>query len=237
MSVSNSGMRAAFQQASQALKMAGKKPKNVVLCQGVLRFETTINTAATQYPFQVVQNSAAVAPTNTSVLLALQDAFFVSQLGIYLAVPASATATNYRLLTYPAVGTTTNVAGNFTAAQSVDALSLYNGLLTLTVNQRTILTSWDVQKHLYIPQTQVNAFANVKTGATAALVAPEHYTDDHYNGADFGMYPVEPNIILNGKDKNDLSINLPSAIASAPATARIVIIARGVLAQNANQFN
>jgi len=230
-------MRMAFKNAARRLTQAGKKPSEVVLCQGVLRLEQSINTAATTYNFQVVQNSSAVQPTNTSVLLALQDAFFVSQLGVYLAVPSGAAATNFRLLTYPAVGSITNAVGNFTAAQATDALSLYNGLLQLTVNQRTILTSWDVQKHLYIPQTQVNAFTALKTGATTVLVGAEHYTDDFYNGSEFGMYPVEPNIVINGKDKNDLSIVLPSAIASAPANARIVIMMRGVLAQNANKFN
>ena len=237
MGLSQSGMRMAFQQAAKTLQRAGKKPSEVVLCQGVLRLEQTINTAATTYNFQTVQNSSAVQPTNTSVLLALQDAFFVSQLGIYLAVPSSATATNYRLLTYPSIGSATNVAGNFTAAQAADALTLYNGLLQLTVNQRTILTSWDVQKHLLIPETQVNAFANLKTAATSALVPPEHYNDDAYKGSENGMYPVEPNVVINGKDKNDLSILLPGAIATAPATARIVVLMRGVLAQNANKFN
>ncbi len=235
--LSQAGMRLAFKNARARVVAAGKKPSEVVLCQGVLRLEQTINTSSTTYNFQVVQNSSAVQPTNTSVLLALQDAFFVSQLGIYLAVPSSSTATNYRLLTYPSVGTITNVAGNFTAAQATDALSLYNGVLQLTVNQRTILTSWDIQKHLFIPPTQVNAFSNIKTGATTAVVAPEHYNDDFYNASEHGMYPVEPNVVLNGKDKNDLSIVLPSAIASAPATARIIVLFRGVLAQNMNKFN
>jgi len=237
MALSQSGMRLAFNNAAKRLQAAGKSPKNVVLCQGVLRLEQNISTSATSYSFPVTQNSSAVSPTNTSVLLALQDAFFVSQLGVYLAVPSSATATNYRLFTYPAVGSITNTAGNFTAAQATDALSLYNGLLQLTVNQRTILTSWDLQKHLFIPPVQMNAFVSLKTAATNAVVAPEHYTDDHYIGAEHGMYPVEPNIVINGKDKNDLSIVLPSAIASAPANSRIIILMRGVLAQNSNKFN
>jgi hypothetical protein len=106
-------------------------------------------------------------------------------------------------------------------ATSDDALySLYNGNMQLTVNQRTILTGWDIARHFVVNHTQ-------QTGTTL----------DQRNLAEDGFYPAEPNIVLVGSKKNILQLVMPNALASITPNSRVVCIVRGILAQNVTPVN
>jgi hypothetical protein len=48
-----------------------------------------------------------------------------------------------------------------------------------------------------------------------------------------GFCPVEPNWVINGGGNMVATINLPGAISSIPTNGAIVMIARGILIQNA----
>jgi hypothetical protein len=74
---------------------------------------------------------------------------------------------------------------------------------------------------LYVPQTQQGA------ASTATTI-------DQNDATEFGYYPVEPNIVLVGSKNNVISLELPGAISTLQATTapRIVVIMRGILAQN-----
>lgn len=232
------GSRMAFQNAANAVKRAGLNPGNAILSQSYLRFETLAVAAATSYKFDVLVNETSYTPSygNTAQKLNLQDAFVANQLGVFLAVaPATtgATINDYRLLTYPTIGLVTNAAGNFTAAQAVQMGSFYNGFLSLTVNQRTVIPYWDLARHYKVPTTQANGV----TATTTAPTAPLHVVDDSTSLADDAMFPVEPNLVFAGNKKHDLTITLPTGIAAIPTNLRIVIIARGILAQNVTPIN
>jgi len=140
------GQRLAFQNASNAVKRAGQSPANAVLSQSFLRLETGLVTGNTQYKFDILVNeNTQTTNFNTQLKLNLQDSFIVSQIGFFLAAPSSATATDFRLMTYP----------NRTAFANASTLnSIYNGFMSLTINQRTIIPNWDLYKHLDVPQTQ-----------------------------------------------------------------------------------
>jgi hypothetical protein len=158
----------------------------------------------------------------------------VSQLGIFLCCPTGLTDNDFNLLTYPTVGKLDGSAGNFTTAQALTTMGLYNGQMQLTVNQRTIITGWDLTRHLHIPQTQQNATVTSQAGGT--LVAPLHNTFDSIDLSQDGFFPCEPNVVINGGKKNDLTIVLPKAV-TAPSNARVVIVFRGILAQNVTSVN
>lgn len=236
------GSRMAFQNAANAVKRAGLNPGNAVLSQSYLRFETNAVASATNYKFDVLVNETSYTPTTgqTTQKLNLQDAFVTNQLGIYLAVPGSGVTTynEYRPLTYPTVGNIAGSTGNFTAAQALNALSFYNGFLSLTVNQRTVIPYWDLMRHYKAYTTQANMVTTVQTGAATAFTAPNHIpTEDSINLADDSMFPVEPNLVFAGNKKHDLTITLPIGISAIPSGLRIVIIARGILAQNVTPIN
>ncbi len=223
------GQRLAFQNASNAVKRAGQSPANAVLSQSYLRLETGLVAGNTQYKFDILVNeNTQTTNFNTQLKLNLQDSFIVSQIGFFLATPSSNTATNYRLLTYPNK-TAFNTAGSAAACNSI-----YNGYMSLTINQRTIIPNWDLYKHLDVPTTQQNMITGSFIASPLGTLA-----DDENNASDFGFFPCEPNIVLVGSKKNDLTVTLPSGIPAGAVhpDSRLVCIFRGILAQNTTSVN
>ena len=212
------GARLVFENGRQLIQNAGFSVNQAVLSQSYLRSEVAMSTSTTQYTIPILVNSAnSAGGTNfaTSNLLALQDAFVVSSIGVFVAKPASSTTTAFPLYTYPN-------ASAFSTSGASDALyNLYNGSLSVTVNNKQIVPSWDLYRHLYVPQTQQGA------AATATTI-------DQNDATEFGYYPCEPNIVLVGSKNNVVQLNLPAAIGTLQASTapRIVVIFRGLLAQN-----
>lgn len=235
------GSRMAFQNAANAVKRAGLNPGSAVLSQSYLRLEVPLVASATSYKFDVLVNESVNGTINTQQKLNLQDAFVANQIGFYLGVPSSSTDTTFRLLTYPAINSTAVTTGTnatFTQAQAVQAFAIYNGFMQLTVNQRTVITAWDLNRHLYIPQVQLAGNASASTAALVAVGgAAGHMNDDHFNAADFGLYPTEPNVVIAGNKKNDLTVTLPAGPSSIPTNSRLICIVRGILAQNVTPIN
>ena len=208
------GARLVFDNAKNLVKNAGFSVGQAVLSQSYLRSEVAMSTSTTSYTIPILVNSA----TNnfaTNNLLNLQDGFVVSSIGVFVSIPAASTTTAFKLYTYPN-------AVDFSTAGAADALyNLYNGKLAVVVNNRQIVPSWDLYRHLYVPQTQQDG------GSTASVI-------DQNDATEFGYYPVEPNIVLVGSKNNVISLELPGAISTLQASTapRIVVIMRGILAQN-----
>jgi len=209
MSLTQGGARLVYKNAQDALIKAGVNPANAVLSQSYLRFETFLSTTKTSYDFGVLNNQTpnGIAQAPTENRLALQDAFYISELMVYIASAASATDSAYKLYTYPSP----TVFG-------ASLYTLYNGQLSLTVNNRQIVPSSDLIKYLQIPQTQVNDTI-------------EPFTVDQFDGSFANV--IEPNLVLIGSKNSLINITLPSALTGmlSPYT-KVVIVARGILAQN-----
>lgn len=210
------GQRLIFDNAKNLVNNAGFSAGQAVLSQSYIRSEVAMSTTTTSYQIPILVNSVG-AGTNfaTNNLLNLQDAFVVSSIGIFTAIPAAATTTAFPLYTYP------NALAYSTVGAAAALYNLYNGKLSVVVNNRQIVPSWDLYRHLYVPQTQQGA------AATATTI-------DQNDATEFGYYPVEPNIVLVGSKNNVISLELPGAISTLQATTapRIVVIMRGILAQN-----
>lgn len=209
MSLTQGGARLVYKNAQDALIKAGVNPANAVLSQSYLRFETFLSTTKTSYDFGVLNNQTpnGIAQAPTENRLALQDAFYISELMVYIASASSATDSAYKLYTYPSP----QVFG-------ASLYTLYNGQLSLTVNNRQIVPSSDLIKYLQIPQTQLNE-------------SIEPYTVDQFDGSFANV--IEPNLVLIGSKNSLINITLPSALTGmvSPFT-KVVILARGILAQN-----
>jgi len=210
------GQRLVFDNAKALVRNAGFDVNQAILSQSYLRSEVAMSTSTTSYHVPILvndsQNGNAFATENR---LNLQDAFVVSSIGVFVARPAAATTTAFQYFTYPN-------AQQFSTAGAADALyNLYNGSMSVVVNNRQIIPSWDLYRHLFVPQTQQGA------ASTATTI-------DQNDGTEFGYYPAEPNIVFVGSKNNQISLNLPSAIGTLQATTapRIVVIFRGILAQN-----
>jgi hypothetical protein len=217
------GQRLVFKNAKAAVTRAGLSPANAVLSQSYLRFEVPLSTSQTTYTFDTLVNENTNPNYVTQNKLNLQDAFVTSAIGFFLAVPNSSavTETAFPLFSYPN-------QPNFAAATDVDAYTIYNGQMTLSVNQRTIITGWDLSRHYYVPQTQ-----QLQPRAAAT---PFHAIDE-IDLSENGFYPAEPNIVMVGSKKNILQVQLQSGLATIQANSRLVCVFRGILAQNVTPVN
>lgn len=204
------GARLVYKNTRDALAAAGVNVANTVLSQSYLRFENTLSTTKTSYDFGVLNNQTlgGSAQFPTEQRLNLQDAFYISEIMVYVGKASSTTDASYKLSTYPSPTVFT------TGATSL--YTLYNGVLSLTVNNRQIVPVSDLTKFLQVPQTQA-------TGATNSPI-------DQFDGQ--WATVVEPNLVLIGSKNSLINITIPSAFSTLDANTRVVIICRGILAQN-----
>lgn len=216
--MSQVGQRLVYQNAKNLVQAAGLSAANAVLSQSFLRLEVPLVAGATSYTFDVLVNENLNPQFVTQQKLNLQDAFIVSQMGVFLAVPASSAIneTAFQLHSYP-----NQVV--FTGTNDVAALGVYSGQMQLTVNQRTIVTGWDLMKHYQVNQTQQ---------LVARAAATPFSNVDETNMLKDGFAPVEPNLVLVGSKKNILQIILPTGLSAVEANSRLVIMFRGIIAQN-----
>jgi hypothetical protein len=186
----------------------GQSVKAFKCTQSYLRLELALSTAITNYQFQIL-NQTTGAQFNTEQRLNLQDSFVISSLGVFLALPTGATDTTFELDTYP---------NPVKYVNDVPLTNLYNGQLQIKINNDVVVPAWDIQQHFYRPQTQQTAAANSPL--------------DQKRLAEDSMIAVEPNLIAIGSKNTQISIVLPTAFTAVDANSRVVLLMRGVLAQN-----
>lgn len=187
--------------------------KKFVLTMSTLKLEQAIVAGQTLYTFPVLTfDTQVAAPFNTEIRLKQQDTFIVSHMAYFLALPTGATDTAWIPLTYESPA--------LTAANAVPMRSLWQGDIKITIGNYVYVYNWDLLRHYYAPQTQ----------QTAALGAGSP-TDQKRLGED-GFWPVEPTVALLGTEDNLIQVNLDAAPATFNANARLVIMFRGVNAQN-----
>jgi hypothetical protein len=208
------------------MQRAGVNPGQAILSQSYLRLERVAALGVTNYQFGVLVNDQPGGSTirQNELRLNLQDSFFVSSIQLFVYNTTNATDTDAVFKTYPNPKT-------FTTAGASQALyQLYNGSLSLTVNNRVISPNWDLARHLVVPQTQQST-----TGTPPGAGVPL----DQFEGGNYGEYACEPNWVLIGSKNNNMTINLPNAIGTlqAQSTTVITIMLRGVLAQNSTQVS
>jgi hypothetical protein len=211
------GARLVFDNAKTLIQNAGLSLQSAVLSQSYLRSEVAMSTSVTSYQIPILVNSQQGNNFVTNNFLALQDAFVVSSIGIYVSIPASSTTTAFPLYTYP------NQVAFSTSGAATALYNLYNGKMSVTVNNKQIVPSWDIYKHLYVPQFQQGTSASATNGGI-----------DQNDASEYGYYPVEPNLVFVGSKNNVITLDLPAAIGTLQASTapRIVVIFKGLLAQN-----
>jgi len=209
------GQRLVFENAKSFIQSQGFDASQAVLTQSYVRSEIALSTTVANYHVPVLINDTVNgAAFNTEKRIQLQDIHVVSEIGIFVALPSSSTATNFALFSNPNKQT-------FTTSYST-LLSLYNGNLNIQVNNQNVLPAWDIWRHYSVPQTQGGV------GVTAQTIFPV----DQMEGSTTGFFPVEPNLLLNGAANIQANLSLPGAVSTIDANSRIVVIFRTILAQN-----
>lgn len=204
--------------ADTSMEAAQRACANAVLTQSYLRTEQPLVVGQTNIIFPLVVNQQPNGNFVTQNLLALQDSFIVSEVGIFLFAPASAVDTTVPVLSYPNPFI-------FGAAPAAAAETVYHSYLTLSVNKHVIVPFWDTYRSRLTNQTQQTA--------AVGPASPE----DQLSGRDDVFYPTEPNWVIIGSRSSILTMVLPNQLAAALAFARVIVWMRGVLAQNSTSVN
>jgi len=216
MAATSIGSRMSFDKAKQAIQAAGFSLNRAILSQSYIRSEVLLSTTATRYRFPLLINDNFSTVTNTSNLLNLQDAFYVSHAALFFAKPSSSTNTQFQLVTYP------NAIIFSTANTAASLYTWYNGYLQLTVNNRVIWPQLDMYRFYDVPQTQ--------DASVAAVI-------DQQKGSDSALYPIEPGVVLVGSKQNVLEAVLPSTMQAVEDNSRAILYIAGHLAQNVTPVN
>lgn len=208
--LNNLNEREIFANSVAALQRAfsdvpGFNARNYKLTQSYLRLEQAIVAGITTYRFPVLVTETQTGIFTTEKRLNLQDSFVTSSILIGTYVSASATG---EILTWE------DPAAYSTSGADVAVKALYNGSLEIKVNNDVLTPDWDVWRHYDRP------------------ASPLVSNDPTANNGITGFFPMEPNIILVGAKNNKVSINLPEGIGTVQANSRIVLLLRGILAQN-----
>lgn len=210
--MTNLDARLIYENSKEALRKAFPDIHNIAeickLTQSDYRFEQPLVAGNTNYTFPVLVNQQPFS--NTEKRLLQQDSAIIYSLGMYLALPASSTDTAFLLETYP------NPVS--WGANAVPAKSIYNGFISIAVNNDILVPNWGTFKHLNVPETQTTAAANAPL--------------DEIRGSYDATFPMEPNIVLIGSKNNVINLQLPVGISTVPANSRVVLILRSITAQN-----
>jgi len=206
---------------------------DVRLTEGTLTLIQPISASKTQYSFPVLENESqtGVPPLSEEIRLNINDEFIVGSVAVML---------------YGSIGLEGNVQAKqpYTYAPSElnatfnNVADFYAGFFSAAINKINYVDKWDLRKHENTPRTQ---FANL-TPSSPATKPNVKFEDD-------GVYLAAPNFTLSGAKKNELTITLPNAITASqgfwidnnnePQTVnvdKIIVICRGLLAQNAARF-
>jgi hypothetical protein len=214
--------RLVYENAVKICNAAGVGAVASKLTQSFLRLEQLMSLTKAQYQFPILVNNNGPANTlfNTEQRLNQQDSIICSAWGFFFGIPASGVDATFRLLSYPSLNT-----GSFTTAGAgAAAFTVYNSIFNIAVNNTIILPAWDVFRHLYVPWTQNGV------GVTAQTIFPS----DQIDGSGDGFFPVEPNLVWIGSQNIVINLVMPATFATLQAGgfARMVLIFRGLLAQN-----
>jgi len=215
-----------FEQAvrifDKAFNPQGKPDVNVVdlfrMTQSDLRLEQPLTTTNNLLTFPVLNNiqNQSGGQFNTELRLAQQDSFVPTKVGVFFGLPSSSTDTSFRLYPYPSPFIFTNGA-------AMEAF--YSGTFNMTINNDKLVKSWLLMRHRKTNQTQETA----AYGAGSPL--------DQMDMDEDGFVPMQPYCLLIGSQDIQIQMSLPLAPTAVDANTRIVLIFRGVVAQNSTVVN
>lgn len=190
------------------------------LTQGSIRLETALVANNSVFTFGVTpqQQSSSGIQYLTEERVKQTDTFIINAYAIQVGLPLTSDKndTAWRPKSYA-----NPVEWGAADADIINNFVFGSANLSIIVNNDVLIPSADLQQHLYIPETQATA----APGAGSPL--------DEITGATDGFVSCEPNVYFVGPRNNVVTVTLKKAMAALTATnARVILTARGYLAQN-----
>jgi len=202
------GARMTFENAKALVRSLGYSVDHAKITQSYLRSEVALSTSSANYHIPVLVNDTQNGAVRINERrLNLQDIFVATEWSILFGI-GSASTTNAKLYSYPN-------ATAFTGTSDDDLWSLYNGYLSLSINNDLVVPAYDVFRSYFVPQTQQSAS-----------------TTDQFDASQNTFYPVEPGIVMNGAANINFQLICSGAPATITANSFICVQQRGLLLQN-----
>lgn len=220
--------------AVESLKLQGIPVELENVSQSFLRVDSLLRQDTNNYEFPVLVNTqnAGTTVSKTSKQLKLQDAFYVTHVGYYIQnrLNPGTPGNLYSAVPFTYPSEALNRTG---VVLSKLGYKLWEGQMSITVNGKVLVPGWDLQRHLYVPETQVAA---VSGPFPNSLFYNDH---DEFDGATDSFYPMEPNIVFIGNKGITVNINFPENISNAIGgegyETYMVLVFRGLLIQNVSK--
>jgi hypothetical protein len=207
---------------------------NVRLTQSSLYLTKPISPSTTVYNFDVLETQATTLQAN-EIRLNLNDEFIIASMSMgiecsILGRTGADTGAKY-LLTYAPY--------EQNAAEAVKIANFYAGALQISVNNVVFLDKYDTRRSQITPTTE---FGSAGAGIVSTQPSIDWSKDSFYGN--------EPLLTLSGAKKNQITINLPTALSTATFAVtsngegdtyslradRVFFFARGLNAQNGAVF-
>ena len=195
-----------FSQRAYFESLKASNPGRLV-APSYLRLERTVNGTFNSVNFYTLGNENS--PLATEKRLEISDAFAVTKIGLFISkvgsdtTPTDAELSGAILRTYP------NASVFSGSGEATNLMSIYNGYLSLTVDQKVVVDSLPTNQFYQVPQTiqGVTTTAYVDAGSgDATTTVPRDQTV--FNRGMFNS-PVE--ITLRGQNKINWQLNLPNS--------------------------
>ena len=194
-----------------------------------LRSDYSLTNGVTNISIEFLKQNKTTAYT-TDNLLDRNDVFCVTHwaLRIYQAANTTAGRSAANLQTYPN-------ATHFANTTAANLFKLYNGGLSVTIDNFTYYTAYDCNRFLFIPTAQQGENTAAVISSMDAITAyPLDYSERSENGGFALLYST---FNIAGNSKNTIALNMADATALEPTIGPnlnyVSLTCRGFLVQGA----
>ena len=200
----------------------------VVATQGYLRMAYNLQaTALNAITFSVLSNQGTTRATEKR--LDITDMFTITHWGLYLVKSGTTISATDAEISASKLYTNPNAGVFTTAGEAANLMNIYNGSISVTVDRERIIDSYDAYRFYRAGVAQNTVLS--------AVGSP--YNADEWQGPNYGMAEVSPEITLNGVGDNNITLTLPSSVnlSGTASTNFVFLVARGIRWQNASKLN
>lgn len=190
----------------------GMRDKGIVITPGYIQDDVLLSNAAAvgAINFTTTQIATGSTPTSTAQRLANNDAFLVTDIGIFIGtavavggVSTAAQQAAMRLETFP-----NPLVLTLAAADAIALGGLYNGWLSIKESSTT-----------YFEQIPARRFYRVGMAQRGTLLfTASNQMESTWDGPNYGMVPITPQFKMAGNKGYQISLNLPQSITITQAT-------------------
>ena len=189
---------------------------NVMLTQSNLVLVQPIQAGRTQYTFEILNNEGN--PLSYEIRLAQTDAFHMTAAQLLIGLGGAPDDSQAKFISYP-----NDMEIVAAGSLSADYRNVYNGEFDISIDNVKVIQSISSSFAEYTPQTQ-------------GLVAGAGNNVDQIRQASDSTFYFSPTINLSGAKKNQLTLTLPNAIASAVANQVLYLKLSGIVAISGSVF-